>query len=832
MDQSTGSDFDDIVSAIQTPASSNSIDDDNRTSSSEDEKQTNSEETRQPPPDVSTPEMPIPSSSAYTASSASDTRLASIMQMTLETLRSQSSTSPQQDTALQFFDKHPQMLVALSKQKQQEESQQKTDGSVSDQVPAARKPDPEKRRLIQQQLVLLLHAHQCQKREAIAAEEGRQCALPHCKTMKNVLKHMACCTAGKQCEIAHCSSSKQIISHWKKCQRPDCPVCLPLKQVDKSRNKNAFFTSTGQAASPPDAQPLVQKTAPKPPPTDSDLRRAFAGLGIQLPLDGSSSSGQSTSASSQQPQSSQRCMAPGVDPRCSPPMTPSQQQTSQPTVSDMGKVNAGVDFTVPPSGLGPSYVPPQWYQSTGQPIGGGYVGMGSIPTWQPYYVPMYSDMRRTGLGYNPVSAPWFQQPIHTMPSEFRTPYPGMGMMMPPYGMGYMPTSMAAPNPPPFSYRPNSGLSGPVQPSLVSLAEFQQQQQQQQPPQVNNVPLNQQPNISVGFGTPAPTVSKLNPLIPSTVQPQNPPVAPPTKINVGFGTPAPTVSKPNPFIPLTVQNQPTISVPAAVVEGSSQQSNVADESKPNDSKKASDQKKGSKYWHIFVTTEVREHLAKKIAKAMLPVNDNQAAGGSGEAQNFPNNDYDRVMLKLESYAKEVECHVYEVANSQYEYYHLLAEKYYKIQKELDERRQKRKEQQLQQQMQQQKQLKSQQLPQGVALQCSSAMSAPVEEMSKISLSASPHPSAASTVSNNEISKEANSETDSENADNHSQQQQPEQQRLDVQQDQQQSMDDANQEFSAESISSVTAATRSFCTFVYSYNYYYYSYIYSSGLSHPN
>ena len=90
---------------------------------------------------------------------------------------------------------------------------------------------------------------------------------------------------------------------------------------------------------------------------------------------------------------------------------------------------------------------------------------------------------------------------------------------------------------------------------------------------------------------------------------------------------------------------------------------------------------NKEWQKRVTQDMRNHLVQKIISALIPVTDTGAMR-------------DKRIISLANYARRVESETFEIASNQEEYFHKLAEKIYKIQKDLEDRREKKRLQDMQ------------------------------------------------------------------------------------------------------------------------------------------
>ncbi|KAI6238340.1 Histone acetyltransferase [Aphelenchoides fujianensis] len=94
--------------------------------------------------------------------------------------------------------------------------------------------ETEKWERLRQQLVLLLHAHECRQ---------ANCELPHCGLMKCVLDHLLHCDNGRSCGYPHCVISRSLVGHWKRCGEAECPLCVPLRSFDPTRGETSEFAA-------------------------------------------------------------------------------------------------------------------------------------------------------------------------------------------------------------------------------------------------------------------------------------------------------------------------------------------------------------------------------------------------------------------------------------------------------------------------------------------------------------------------------------------------------------------------------------------------------------
>lgn len=86
----------------------------------------------------------------------------------------------------------------------------------------------ERKKQIQQQLMLLLHAYKCIKKENLNPNP-EVCHVNYCHQMREVMKHMSTCRQFKDCTTQHCVSSRQILLHYKICKQYDCRICFPFR---------------------------------------------------------------------------------------------------------------------------------------------------------------------------------------------------------------------------------------------------------------------------------------------------------------------------------------------------------------------------------------------------------------------------------------------------------------------------------------------------------------------------------------------------------------------------------------------------------------------------
>ena len=98
---------------------------------------------------------------------------------------------------------------------------------ISDNLLDAYGGRPNRRRQMQRQLTLILHAVRCRKEfHPFAGCNVR----PNCVLMKSTLNHLEGCAKGESCPVPRCRSTSALLDHWNTCDLVFCAICMEVRE--------------------------------------------------------------------------------------------------------------------------------------------------------------------------------------------------------------------------------------------------------------------------------------------------------------------------------------------------------------------------------------------------------------------------------------------------------------------------------------------------------------------------------------------------------------------------------------------------------------------------